>query len=336
MKTESFGEPENGGTFFDVIFAVIVVLASGFSAYTTYLGFSKDFPVYMSVPIATIIGLGLLGVNFKIRETRKEGERVFRPFLVFFVIFVFSFISNTNAFYSRLIEKDIVEETQKEAWLVFDEESSKAMKQLDSDEQYQRELTRLSEVETERTKLRDQITDPRNPGLGERAQEHVNRIEELLETNLTRFEPPPQGAPLHQFEQFASRMVDHINDLINERQTQGVVMLHHGLNNQIAQFRNKHRERMNNRDYMRSHTDEMHRDLKEIENQTNRILSPDPALSLKEVNDRADEVGKFKFTWQNFVEFISPVAIVLSIVLGALLDILAPTMSLALYRPLPD
>ena len=336
MNPQHFDEIERRGTFFDVIFAVIVVLASGFSAYTTYLGFSKDFPIYMSIPIATIIGLGLLGINFKIRETRIEGDRLFRPFLVFLVIFVFSFISNTNAFYSRLIEEDIVEETQKEAWLVFEQESSKAMKQLDSDDHYQRELDRLSEVETETTKLRDQITDPRNPGLGERAQEHVSRIEELLETNLTRFEPPPREASMQQFEQYASRMVNHIGDLIEERTTQGVVMLYHGLDNLITQLRDKHRIRMNNRDYMRSHTDEMHRDLKEIENQTNRVLSPDPELSLEEVNDRADEVGKFKFTWRNFVEFISPVAIVLSIVLGALLDILAPTMSLALYRPQLD
>tara|TARA_B100000676_G_C17349697_1_gene470260 strand:- start:35 stop:283 length:249 start_codon:yes stop_codon:yes gene_type:complete len=45
---------------FDVGFYVIVVLAAGFSGYTTYLGFQYDLPEGMALVIAAIIGLGLL------------------------------------------------------------------------------------------------------------------------------------------------------------------------------------------------------------------------------------------------------------------------------------
>ena len=324
------------GTYFDVIFALIVILASGFSAFTTYLGFSKDLPLYMSIPIAVIIGLGLLGVNFKIRSARLNDSALAGPFLVFVIVFVFSFISNTNAFYSRLIEGDIVRETQDEAWRVFDEESSKALKVIEDYPQYQRELRRIAEVENEITKLKGQITDPRNPGLGERAQGHLKRIEELLETELTDLVPPSPEAPMREHEQYASALESHIRELIEERRSKGVVYVPLGLHEGIRDKRKVHRQRVDARDYRRDHTDEMHRDLGWIENETNRTLSPNPELDLEEINDNADEIGKFKYTWRNFVEAVSPVAIALSVVLGALLDILAPAMSLALYRPQYD
>ena len=336
MNSEYPDREAPSGTGFDVIFALIVILASGFSAFTTYLGFSKDLPLYMSIPIATIIGLGLLGVNFKIRAARIDDSGLTGPFLVFVIVFVFSFISNTNAFYSRLIEDDIVRETQDEAWLLFDEESTKALKVIDDHPPYQDELRKFAEMENEITRLQEQITDPRNPGLGERARSHLGRIEGLLETETTDLAPPPPEAAMREHEQYADALVSHIRELIEERKTRGVVYGYSALHDEIQGRRNVHLRRVDARDYRRDHTDEMHRDLGWIENEVNRQVSPNPELDLDEINDKADEVGKFKYTWRNFVEAVSPVAIALSVVLGALLDLLAPAMSLALYRPRYD
>lgn len=324
------------GTFFDVIFAIIVLLASGFSAFTTYLGFSQDLPLYMSIPIAAIIGLGLLAINFKIRSARIGHDGLAAPFLVFLIVFAFSFVSNTNAFYSRLIQDDIVRETQDEAWLLFERESAKALKLIDEHPPYQAELKLIAEVENEITKLKDQITDPRNPGLGERAQQHLRRIEELLETTPTSLVPPPPEAAIRRHEQYAGSLEGHIRKLIEEREEKGVVNAFLGLHKQIRNTRKIHQQHVADRDYRRTHTDAMRRDLEWIESETNRWLSPSPPLQLEEVNDKADEIGKFKYTWRNFVEMVSPVAIVLSVVLGALLDILAPALSLAFYRPRYD
>ena len=321
------------GSYLDVIFAAIVMLASGFSAYTTFLGFSRDLPVYMAIAIAAIIGLGLLGMNFKIRAARiKEGGRA-GPWVVFSLIFVFSFISNTNAFYSLFVEKDIVRETQEAAWEVFDRESTRALEAFDGDPLYQGELRRLAEVENELTKLRGQITDPRNPGLGERARAHLERIEELLETRATALEPPAAGAPMAEHAEYAAALERHIRTLMDERTRLGVVDGRTSLHADVQARRAKHLGRIEKGEYGRTHTDEMKRDLDWIENQVNRWLDLEPPLDLEQVNDRADEVGKFKYTWRNFVEAVSPVAIALAVVLGALLDIIGPAMSIGLYRP---
>ncbi len=324
------------GTFFDVIFAIIVIIASGFSAFTTYLEFSEDLPIYMSIPIAAIIGLSLLAINFKIRTARINHDSLAGPFLVFFIVFVFSFVSNTNAFYSRLIKEDIVRETQEEAWILFDQESKKSLGIIDRDPRYQAELKMISEVENEITKLKRQITDPRNPGLGERAQDHLKRIETLLETTPTDLVPPPPEASMRKHEQYALSLEKHIRELIEERRDRGVVNAYTALHDSVTEKRAIHRRHVEERDYRREHTDAMRRDLKWIEGEVNRWLSPKPPLELEEVNDKADEIGKFKYTWRNFMQMVSPVAIFLSVVLGALLDIIAPALSIAFYRPQYD
>ncbi len=56
-------------------------------------------------------------------------------------------------------------------------------------------------------------------------------------------------------------------------------------------------------------------------------------LELETINNTADEIGSFKYTWQNFVNLISPAAIILSVLLGGLLDVIAPVFAILLYQP---
>ena len=333
MKDEYPDQEAPQGSYLDVIFAVIVLVASGFSTYTTYLGFSNDLPIEMSVAIAAIIGLGLVGMNFKIRQARIREGGTQGALVVFAMIFVFSFLSNTNAFYSLFVEQDIVRETQDEAWRVYERESSRALNAFDEDRIYQDELNKLAEVENEMTKLVVQITDPRNLGLGEKAKRHLERIEELLETKATPLEAPPAEADADEHRQYADALVAHIRTLMAERSQHGVVDGRTAVHDEIRARRARHLERIEASDYQRQHTDEMKRDLKWTESQVNRWIEPNPPLVLDEINDEADEVGKFKYTWRNFTQWISPVAIVLAVILGALLDIIGPAMSFGLYRP---
>lgn len=324
------------GSYLDVIFTGIVVIAAGFSSYTTYLGFSKDLPLEMSIAIAAMIGLGLLGLNFKLRHARKGEGSAAGALGVFAMIFVFSFLSNTNAFYSLFIEKDIVRETQAEAWSVYERESTRALGAFDDDPAYQAELARMAEVENELTKLREQITDPRNLGMGERARGHLERIEELLQTRATEFAPPAAGAGRAEHVEYADALDRHIRTLMAERSKRGVVDGRTSVHEEILTRRSLHEVRVAAGDYDRRHTEEMKRDLEWTENQVNRWLEPEPPMALEPINDEADEVGKFKYTWRNFVEWVSPVAIMLAVLLGALLDLIGPAMCFGLYRPSYD
>ena len=186
------------------------------------------------------------------------------------------------------------------------------------------------------TKLRQQILDPRNPGLGDRAREHLARIQELLDTTPTEFRPPPAEAGIAEHTQFADMLEAHIRELMAEWSNLGIVDGRAGTHAEFHARRAKHKARIVAGDFQRKHTDEMQRDLRWTENEVNRWLQPDPPLVLGNINHDADEVGKFKYTWRNFVERVSPVAIALAVILGALLDIIGPVMALGLYRPQYD
>jgi len=56
-------------------------------------------------------------------------------------------------------------------------------------------------------------------------------------------------------------------------------------------------------------------------------------LDLSQINNSADEIGSFQYTWRNFIDWISPTAIVLAVLLSILLDLLVPLVTLLVYRP---
>jgi hypothetical protein len=74
----------------------------------------------------------------------------------------------------------------------------------------------------------------------------------------------------------------------------------------------------------------MARDLNSIAYRAGELLPEN--LEIGQINNEADEIGSFRYTWRNFVNLISPTAIILSVLLGALLDLLAPLLSMLLYR----
>ena len=115
---------------FDILFAVVAFLASAFSGYTTYLGFSYDFPLLPALIMAIIIGLGLLAINFKLRHNRLDGVSVAPALIAFALFFVFSFISNTNAIYTFFLKRDIVGETQVQALRDFDAGTTKILARI--------------------------------------------------------------------------------------------------------------------------------------------------------------------------------------------------------------
>lgn len=320
------------GSYFDVIFTIIAVLASGFSGYTTYLGFSYDLPDLLCIPIALIIFFGLVALNFKIREARLTEAGLGRALLVFLLIFVFSFISNTNAIYTFFLQKDIVGQTQEEAWRVYDRETTKVLGALYDHRVFEDAAQRMDAIEIERKNLRTQITDPRNPGLGPKAREHLAEIEKQLGFPLTRLRPPAPDASMAAHEAYAARLDTLIGEQSAETFQRGRLRDLFEFRDAIQESRAGYERLVRDKDYKKSHTDQMRRDLENINVRANRLLSSD--IQLDVINNAADETGSFNYTWNNFMHLVSPAAMVISILLGALLDILAPAMSIALYRPL--
>jgi len=324
-------EPQKRGTYSDVIFGVIVILASAVSGYTTYLGFSFDIPVFMAIVIAILIGLGLLMINFKIRNAVKYSTGVVKPLIAFAFFFVFSFISNTNAIYTYFIERDIVGQTQEEAWKIFKSETHKVAADIRKDKSLTDFENRKTLLELARHNLKKQIVDELNPGLGRLAKKHLAEINIILGIELTPLKPPSTGASMMKFQIYAERLDDFIaaqakTQFANEKS--GAI---DKLRNKIDTLNKFYGEKIQIKEYDSDTTDLMKRDLDAISVQARDLLPKD--LKLMSIDNKSDATGSFQYTWANFLNWISPTAIILACLLGALLDLLAPVLSLLLYRP---
>ena len=182
------------GTLFDFLFGIAVWLTCTFSTWATYIGFSVDFPKPIAAVIALAIGLFLVGLNFELRKRRRAAESLLGPLTMLAVVVVFSFIGNTNAIYSYSIQRDIVGQTQEQAWRVFDSETSKILAAIAEVPEVAELRDRQTRLEVARQNLKTQIVDSRNPGFGELAQDHYAEIMRLLGIQLTPLRAPDPTA----------------------------------------------------------------------------------------------------------------------------------------------
>lgn len=318
------------GTSFDVAFGTIVILASGFSAYTTYLGFSYDIPAFLAFALALIIGIGLVSINFKLREARRTATGLGGPLVAFLFVFVFSFISNTNAIYTFFLQGDIIGQTQEEAWRIFDSETTKVLAELDKTPALIDFETRKKDLIIARQNLKKQIVDSNNPGLGSLARSHLNEISEILGVRLTPLRAPDPSAPMSQHHSYADRLDTFIAEQATTEfaNSEGARVIESV--DKIHQLREFYENKIRSKEYRSDTTDLMKRDLDAITFKARDLLGKN--LPLASINNSADETGSFQYTWTNFANWISPAAIILSVLLGALLDILAPILALLLYR----
>ena len=75
---------------------------------------------------------------------------------------------------------------------------------------------------------------------------------------------------------------------------------------------------MREKEYSADTTDLMTRDLDGYAVRARELL-PAP-VELRTINNSADEIGSFQYTWRNFIDRINPTAIFLAVLISALLD----------------
>lgn len=321
-------QKENLG--FDIVFTIIVILASSFSAYTTYLGFSYDLPQLASGVIAAIIGLGLFIINMKIKEYRQSGQSIFRVMLAFFFFLIFSFISNTNAFYTYFLQKDIVPKTQIQAEKDFDKGTSVILAAIDKNEITLKAARIKQDLDIAKRNLYNQMIDPANPGLGTKAKEHLAEVETILGVHLTKLKSPPARASLNQHKVFADHLAALVDEQFETKYIRGRTENLEAFKNNIEKRRILYRTSIINKEFNKDITDAMGRDLASIKIKAEKLI--DFKGDVPQINTTADDIGSFNYTWVNFVDGINKSAIILSVLLSLMLDTLAPVLAILLYR----
>lgn len=326
-------------TSFDLFFTILAFLTAGFSGYTTFKGFYFDFSFFPAFLIALIIGLGLLIINFKIRDARRDNESLFGPLIAFFLLLMFSFISNTNAFYTFFLEREASKKTQIEAWRVFDKGTISILDTLNQNIKNSDISVKKEALDKEFYNFEQQILDPRNLGVGPKAKRHLRNIEDILGVTLTSLKRPSKGSPPDRYREYISDIRDLIDEQYKVSTYKSSVAEIERLKSDINEARNNHKEHLDIKnghetfeDKMKnsSETDKMARELSSFKERAITLVGFNKVID--DVVKITDDIGSFQHTWRNFLNFTNEAAIVLSIFLSLLLDILTPLFSILLYK----
>ena len=314
------------GAVIDIIFSIIAILAAVFSGYTTFKGFSHDFPYLLSAIIAILVSLGLLAISFRFRQLRKEGKSALKLMAFYFLIFCFSFISNTNAIYFYFLENDIVKDTQIEAFDTFNKGTAIITNKIDQIGYYSKQVEKDNRLKKEVKNFCEQIKDTNNPGLGDQAKVILDTIQVIV-GNLTRLEQPREKSP-EKLDKFCLRYQDLIYSSYNATKSPEFLK-----SDKIKSFvllrRKAYSEAIQKQNFSSQITDAIQQDYQHIISEVAPILGE--INYLPTINSTADKIGSFEYTWKNFLDGINQTAIFLAVILSLLLDLVTPVMVFAIY-----
>ena len=248
------------------------------------------------------------------------------------IVVIISFLANTNAIYSYQVRRDIVGQTQEEAWRVFDSETSKMLRAIGEVPAVAALEDRRRDLDVARQNLKTQIVDQRNPGFGELSQGALRRGHEdprrrsdavtraavhgsrraSWQRTRTGWMPSSQSKPKRNSRTILPRRSSRCGTDIEK-----VKAFYEG--------------KMRLKEYSADTTDLMTRDL---DGYAVPPASCCPAVpELRTINNTADEIGSIQYTWRNFINWISPTAIVIAVLVSFLLDGVVPLFTLLVVRP---
>ncbi len=320
------GNSDRKVSSFEGLFYVILLVASGLSAYQTFNGFSYDLPWHLAFVVAFIVFLGLIMSNFKIKEAYIKNDSINKPLMMFGVFLVISLISNTNAFYSFFLKKDIVNQTQKNAFNDFEKGNEILLQELGKTESMREYFEKKRQLDIEVANLKRQIVDRNNPGMGEKSLEHLNAIESILNERVTRLNAPQD---FNRLQMYADEMEDMIYRQFKNSLSSDTRAIYE-LQNKIEKSIKSHKDKILTEAWSKKETDSMDYDLKSFEKESEKLIGKNIELPI--INTSADEIGSLTYTLNNFFHGINLPSIILSVFISLILDMIPLMISLSLFK----
>jgi len=302
---------------FEIAYRVVLVVASGFGAYQTFNGFRTDLDFEGAFVFAFLVFFGLILSNWMIKTERLKNASIKFPLILFISFMFISLLANTNSFYSSFLKKDIVGQTQKNAFIEFEKGNEILLQELRKTPYMENYFEKKKRLDTEVQNLKTQITDPNNGGMGEKSLEHLLNIERnILGSSVTRL-TAPQKTP-DELQKYADSMESIIYDQFKNSLSNDIKKIH-DLQNKIDESIKTHKTNILEQKWSKQETDAMDYDLKSLEKESEILTQKN--IELPSINTSADEIGSITYTVNNFIDGINVSAIFLALFFSIILDI---------------
>lgn len=316
-----------------LIYAILVLFCLSMSAYFSYLGLSRAMNKFALLG-AGVITLWLLASDILIRNSRLAGRSMLPPLLMLAVIIPASFVSHFNYLYTNAMHRDVAIKTVATAYETFRANLIQAQTALSETGRIQAIEERRNKLEGELDQLERQITSPMEPGVGDKARRHIERVYQILGSRLTELRQPGIGASQQALQSWYTAFRDAaMADL--KRQEAGVFQdSYNGLKRQIAanleQFRRPQDtatlDDLTILSQLSARSDE-------IERVTNALLPSNEQLTFRKIDFLDGRLGEIEFSLYNgFIERPNLGTTVLVAVMGLAVDVLPLIYALVAFH----
>ena len=190
----------------DLFLAILALLLISVSFYQTWIGLEQIFGP-ASFVIALVLSLLLLFLLWIIRNAKLDGNPTSSMVGVYIFIASFCFMANFNALYTRFMRTDIYTTELRDINKNFNNLETDVQSKLSY--KYNKEIAQ--NVEIKKKQLMEQIKDPGNKGIGERAKVLIKDIEKLTGQKVDLLTPVGDDYP-----DLAERMGSQIDNMISD------------------------------------------------------------------------------------------------------------------------
>ena len=193
----------------DIFLAILALMLVSVSFYQTWLGLEQIFGT-ASFIIALVLSLLLLFLCWMIRAAKLEGRPTGSLVGIYIFIASFCFIANFNALYTRFMRTDIYTAELRDINDKFNTLETDVQSKLGY--KYNKETTQ--NIEIKKKQLMEQIKDPGNKGIGERAKALIADIEKLTGQKVDLLTPVGTD-----YGELATRMGAQIDNMMSDLST---------------------------------------------------------------------------------------------------------------------
>ena len=190
----------------DLFLAVLALLLISVSFYQTWLGLQQIFGP-ASFVIALVLSLLLLFLLWIIRNAKLDGKPTSKLVWIYIFIASFCFMANFNALYTRFMKTDIFTTELRD----INENFNKLETGVQSKLSYKYNKETSQNIEIKKKQLIEQIKDPGNRGIGDRAKALIRDIEKLTGQKVDLLTPVGND-----YADLASRMGSQIDNMISD------------------------------------------------------------------------------------------------------------------------
>ena len=327
----------------NLLFVAVALFTAIVSGFTTYLGLKNDLELELAVAVAVIVFLALFLVNLQINKLCRKGGRLVGALVALAITMIISFMSNTNAIYTRLIERVAVSETRNAAYNTFIGETSELSARLEQLDSVKKLRAQLTNYENAKQEFRAQLLDENRQGFGGKAKQELKKIEDFVGPT-TRLQAPARPAlqdgasslsseQQQAYQQALSAYADRYEVVFEEKKARVLTTKSGGPEYAVLEKLNSQQteiEKLMALSPEREHSERIATSLTNLVGEASPYLTP--SFRAKTVNTRLDDTGSIAYLLDSIGKRLFLGHLAVAIILGLILDLLTPVYSIALFR----